>query len=126
MTWKRNAKYIIIYFVATFLSTFPFGFINGFLSNRGHTPPSWLGIGQFLSVVVASILVFIFFAKSQETQVWQNGIAIVLLSWGISFPLNVLLLGIPFSTWALSLIYIFIFMAIGVAIGRQLYLKKAA
>ena len=120
MNWKRIITFAAILFVATAAAAFPFGFLRGFLNAVGHSPSSWLPFAQGVAVWLAGICVFAAFAKRQTLQVWQHGFVLVAVTWLVSYPINVLLLGTTLIAWAESLVVLLIPLAIGIPIGRRL------
>ena len=126
MSWKRIIKYTLILFIVTFAVSFPFGYIDGFLTSRGRSIPQWFGAVHFISMVLSSIAVFIFLSRSESDDVWKSAFTVATLSWILSFPINVLAIGQPILVWAVSLFYTLWFMAIGVPIGRKLIKKESS
>jgi hypothetical protein len=57
MNWRRVCIFVLIFFAATAVAAFPFGFARGFSIARGLALPTWLSIGQAISVFVAGVLV---------------------------------------------------------------------
>ena len=63
---------------------------------------------------------FVLLARRQRDLTHQHAWAVALGTWLVSYPINVLLFGLPKLTWALGLIPLTIALYVGVAIGRRL------
>ncbi len=119
MNWKRIALFVLLLFVATAAAAFPFGFIEGFLAAQGKTPPAWVLVGQAIAVPVAAIIVFALLAVRQSTKAFAHASVAGLLSWLLTFPINVLIFGFPAAQWFAGVFVVAIAIVIGVPIGAR-------
>lgn len=122
MNWKRIMIYIGILFLSTILASLPFGVANGFFQAQGKAIPIWVKIGPAISVPCATLIVFLFLSRSQEENPWGHAVIVAILSWLISFPINVIGLGQPITTWVGTLIVISIALVTGTFLG--MYVRK--
>ena len=113
LNWRRIVVFSAALFAATAAAAFPFGFVSGFLSSRGEPVPSWVSIGPQLAVPAAAIAVFFVLGRRQDDRPWLHALAICVVAWLISFPLNVLLLGQPLLAWGLALPALSVAQAVG-------------
>ncbi len=120
MNWKRIAIFTAILFLATAVAAFPFGFLSGFLKSLNKPEPTWVPTAQNIAVYVAAMIVFLILAKKQETNPWFHALAVTLLAWLISFPINVLGFGQSVLTWVFGILLLLIALVIGTPIGNYL------
>src|SRR5262245_6779918 len=104
MNWRRVGIYTAIMFGATVAVSFPFGFIEGFARSTGRTPAAWLPLAEGLAVPVAAIVVIAAFSRRESQKTWAGACLIGIFPWLASFPLNVILLGVPTVDWAVHVL----------------------
>src|SRR5262245_20834223 len=118
MNWRRIGIFTAIMFAATAAASFPFGLIEGFAVSTGRTPAAWLPLARGLAAPLAAVAVFAAFASRESGETWSGASAIGILSWLVSFPLNVIMLGMPVVAWAGGLVLMGLCVVIGVPLGR--------
>ncbi len=117
LNWKRILIFVAIFFAATGLAAFPFGFIRGYcLASTGHAP-AWLGPAQAMAGLLAAITVFAILAWVQKDGAFAHCFVVGLFSWFLSFPINVLLFHQPAMQWAAGAIVLVITAGIGGGAG---------
>ena len=117
MNWSRLGTFVLVFFVATAAAAFPFGFIRGFSLARHQAPPSWLPIGQAITVMTAGVLVTALLVRRQNTRPWTHAGLMGLSAGILSYPMNVLWLGVSVSVWLASLLAICVMIVLGVPLG---------
>ena len=122
MNWKKIVLYILFLFLATNAAAFPFGFLIGYLKSAGKEIPAWVPYGPMICVPLAAILVFARLAAVQYDRTYFHVGWVCIVSWVISFALNVVLFNQSVSMWFLSAVVLAITAVMGVFIGR--YFQK--
>jgi hypothetical protein len=123
MNHRRILAFVALLLVVTAAASFPFGFIRGFLAHStGSEPPLWLLPAQALAVLIASIAVIAILAKRQREKTWEHAWNVAIVSWLVSFPLNVLLLRQPWLVWARGFVVLTLVVFVGVPLG--VYLRR--
>ena len=120
MNWKRIFIFVLVLWLATFGASFPFGFVIGYLTVRQTPVPVWLALGQMLAVLVAAAAVFYVLARRQGNRPWLHALIVAVISWLVSFPVNVLALGQPVVTWGYSPFFLLASLSAGVSLASSL------
>lgn len=118
MNWKRVFLFVVYLFIFTALAAFPFGFIDGFSRASGVATPVWVPLGQALSVPIACLLVFARLSYVQPEKDAVNSGMVALVSWLITFPINVILLHQSAGQWAAGFLVILVALVLGLLLGR--------
>ncbi len=118
MNWKRIGLYVVFLFLATALATFPFGFLLAIFQRQGQTVPNWVIFGPAIAVPLAAIIVFIRLSVIQFTRTFSHIVAVTILTWLLSFPINVLALKQPPFQWASSGLFLVLPMLLGWLLGQ--------
>ena len=113
ISWKRILLFVLLTYVATFLAAFPFGFLEGYLTSRGDEVPSWLPAGMAVASLLSMLGVFTTLAFVQRSRTVVHVVAVALLAWLTSYPVNVALIGQPAAEWAASGIIVALLAAVG-------------
>ena len=120
---KLAIKYSLILFAITALVGFIFAFVGGIIFcgfGPCETPiPLWVNVAQGLSVLLSIIICFVVMSKNNKTIAWALGSQVVAITWLASYPINVILMGIPQQRWLASLIGLVVAMTLGVIIGQR-------
>jgi len=129
MNIKLAVKYSLILFAVTFLIGAGFSFTAGVIY-CGFAPcetpiPIEVNIAQALTVSLAIIICFVIFSKNNKEIAWSLGGQVVAIIWLASYPINVMLMGIPLERWFYSLIGLVVAMTIGVVIGQRIKINEA-
>ena len=117
MNWNRVFIFSGILILGANFAAFPFGFIQGSYISHGNPAPAWIPFATAMSVQSASIIIFLVLAIKQANNSWIHAITVAVLTWLISFPLNVLVFHVAFLSWIYSGVYILITCYIGTATG---------
>lgn len=117
-------KYSLLILAVTFLLAAGITFISGVIY-CGFAPcetpiPLWVNVAKGFSVLFSVIICFVFLAKNNKAIAWALGSQVVAITWLASYPLNVIIMGIPQQRWLTNVVGLVIAMAIGVVIGRRL------
>jgi hypothetical protein len=126
MNWRRVCIFVLIFFAATAVAAFPFGFARGFSIARGLALPTWLSIGQAISVFVAGVLVMAALVRRQRQGAWMHAWATGLSAWLVSYPINVLMLHTSLRMWLMQLPVVCLMVLLGVLLGLKLTPKASA
>lgn len=124
MNIKLAVKYSLILFSITFLVGAIFSFVGGVIY-CGFAPcetpiPIWVNVAQALTVILSIFVCFVIFSKNNKEIAWSLCGQVVIIVWLASYPINVLLMGIPQERWFTSLIGLLVAMTLGVIIGQRL------
>lgn len=117
MNWKRIMLYIVVLSVSTFVASFPFGFVAGYLHRTGQDIPDWLWIVQTLVSFAVVIIVFAVLAHAQREHTLLHALLVALYTWLLSFLFSVILLGLPLMQWILEIVGIIVMAGVGTGIG---------
>mgnify|MGYP007082196625 CR=1 FL=1 len=118
MNWKRIFSFTVILYLATAAASFPFGLVAGIYAHNGGLVPMWVHIGNNVAVPAAMVAVFILLAKKQQENSWLHAFAVATMAWAVSFPINVLIFGLPIEMWAWGAPWMILALSVGVAIGK--------
>ena len=120
MDWKRIGLFVVLLFASTAAASLPFGFVAGFIAAGGGQVPAWLTPAQAAANLAAAGCVFGLLAKRQVQRAHHHAWAVLLLTWLVSYPLNVLMLGVPNVVWFLGVVPLAVSLYVGLAIGSRL------
>ena len=124
MRIRLAIKYSLIIFAVTFLVAGFITFISGVIYcgfSPCETPiPLWVNVVKGFSVLFSTIICFVFLSKNNKAIAWALGSQVVAITWLASYPLNVMLMGIPQQRWLASIIGLVIAMTLGVVIGQRI------
>jgi hypothetical protein len=123
MNWKKIVLYVLFLFLATMVAAFPFGFMIGFWQSSGEAIPAWIPYGPMICVPLAAILVFARLAAVQYEKTYSHAGWVCVISWALSFLLNVILINQSVSEWFLGATVLAITAVMGVFIGK--YFQKS-
>jgi len=124
MNIKLAVKYSLILFSVTFLIGAIFSFTSGVIF-CGFAPcetpiPIEVNIAKSLTVQLSMLICFIVFSKNNKETAWQICGLVVAIIWLASYPINVILMGVPQERWLYGLIGLVVSMTLGVVVGQRL------
>ena len=117
LNWKRILTFVVVLIATTFVVGFAFGTLAGASMRSGRIAPESFVLIQGLIVFLVVTLLFLVLGYVQREQTILHAVAVAVLAWLVSFPLNVLYGKQPLLQWALGVIALLLFALLGSGIG---------
>ncbi len=115
MNWKRIVVFVALRLIPITLVTVAVRIY--FLQQTEHSAPLWLLPASIIINVGVSIAVFALLAYLQRERTFAHAAIVAFLSWLLSFPLDVLYIRVVLWVWAIGLLFVMIYAAIGAGLG---------
>ncbi len=117
MNWTRIVVFVALRLIPITLVTVAVRIYVKPMMETGQSAPLWLLPASIIVNVGVSIAVFAFLAYLQRERTFAHVAIVAILSWLLSFPLDVLYVRVVAWVWAIGLLFVMIYAAIGAGIG---------
>lgn len=117
MNWKRIVVFVALRLIPITLVTVVVRIYLKPLVDTGQSAPLWLLPASIIVNIGVSIGVFALLAYLQRERTFAHVAIVAFLSWLLSYPLDVLYVRVVLWVWAIGLLFVLIYAAIGAGIG---------
>ncbi len=117
MNWKRIVVFVALRLIPITLVTVAVRMYVKPMMETGQSAPLWLLPASIIVNVGVSIAVFALLAYLQRERTFAHVAIVALFSWLLSFPLDVLYVRVVAWVWAVGLLFVLIYAAIGAGLG---------
>ncbi|MBA2341116.1 MAG: hypothetical protein H0V88_12025 [Pyrinomonadaceae bacterium] len=115
MNWKRIVVFVALRLIPITLITVA---VRVYFKQEGRQgAPVWLIPASLIVNIVVSIGVFALLAYLQRERTFAHVALVILLSWLLEYPLNVMYARMVPLVWAIGLLFVMIYAAIGAGLG---------
>src|SRR5690349_8926295 len=120
MNWRRLILFVPLLYGATAVISLPFGLLAVVWIHAGKAVPSGLVYAHTVVLVLTSSAVFYWLFRRQPARPLLHGVAVALITWVISLPIEVGIFKRTWGDWSRGAIL----LSLAVALGWLVYKKQ--